>query len=119
MWNKQTVKNHTLKFCKERFLLNQIVFYFPKDFYLTEEISHQIIELSANGILDHLVSEYADHAFLNVKPVDVGPLPITFIQISGIFHVCAACLLISFFVFLVELFGHKFRKHHRNIEFIN
>lgn len=118
LWNKQSVKNYTLKFCKERFLLNQRVFYFPKDFYLIEEINHQISVLSANGILSFINSQYVDSAFLNVKSIDIGPQPLNFTQISGIFYVCGVCLLVSLAVFAVEVFKYNKFKWRNHYEFV-
>lgn len=109
LWNKQSVKNYTLKFCSERFLLNQRVFYFPKDFYLVEEINHQISVLSSNGILSYLISRYVDTDMLNVKTFDAEPLPITFNQVSGIFYVYGVCLAAAVVVFIIEKAFQKWK----------
>jgi hypothetical protein len=103
LFNMQNVKNRSLKICSERFLLNQRVFYFPKDFYLVEEFNHQISVLSANGILTKILSEFVDQSFLSVKSENAGPSPISWNQISGIFFITSIGLLISFFVFVSEI----------------
>lgn len=107
MWNKQTIKNHTLNFCKERFLLNQRVFYFPKDFYLVDEINHQIAKLSSNGILNFLISQYVDHSYLRVKDHETVPKSLKLMKLSGIFHVYAGMLMLSFIQFLAEIICNR------------
>lgn len=102
-WNKQNVKNFTLKICHQRFLLNQAVFYFPRDFFLIDEINHLISILSANGVISHLISEYADIDYLNVKQTCFDPSPISLEQISGIFFVLIVCLAVAVFCFILEL----------------
>jgi hypothetical protein len=116
-WNKQSVMNYTLKLCKQRFLLNQRVFYFPKDFYLIQEINYQISALSANGILNNIISKYVDYAFLNVKSVDFELQAISLEQISGIFYVGSVCLTISISVFFGEMFTRNL-KSRKSFEFL-
>jgi hypothetical protein len=113
LWNKQTAKNYSLKFCSERFLLNQRVFYFPKDFYLVEEFNHQISVLSANGILTKILSEFVDQSFLSVKSENAGPSPISLKQISGIFYISAVGLLFSLLVFATEVLSNHLQKLHK------
>lgn len=103
LWNKLSAKNHSLLVCKERLLLNQRVFYFPKDFYLVEEVNQQLSMIAANGILEHLLSIYIDYGFLNVKSVDHGPLPLDVESISGIFYVAGVLYLISLITFVAEI----------------
>lgn len=120
MWNKQSVKNFTNRFCPEIFLLDQRVFYFSKDFYLIEEINHQISALNSNGIMMYLNKKYVDIAFYNMKPIIFGPHPITFQQISGIFYVCGVLLVIAKIVFVAEIIGNELhRKANNNLEYIN
>lgn len=109
-WNKQTVKNYTLRTCKERFLLNQRVFYFSKDFYLVEEINYQISVLSANGILENIIKEYYDYTFLNVRQDDVSVTPLGIKQLSGILFVSIGCLMACLSVFIVEIIWNKFKQ---------
>lgn len=103
LWNQQSIKNHSLTFCKERFLLNQRVFYFPKGFFLVDEVNYQISELSANGVLNYLISKYVDYAYLNIETPKLGPRSIAFEEISGIFFVSGGLLLLSFSVFVLEV----------------
>lgn len=114
-WNKQNVRNFTFKICKERFLLNQRVFYFPRDFYLVEEINYQLSVMSANGILDHFTSEYADYNYLNIKALTSRPSPINIQQVSAIFYLWIAGLTLASLFFMAELVYHcaKKIKNHR------
>lgn len=98
-WNKQTVRNYTLKICKERFLLNQRVFYFPPDFYIVEEFNHQISLLRANGIIDRL---FSDHDYLNVKELSSEPVALNIYETSGMFYVLITGLTVSALAFAAE-----------------
>lgn len=102
-WNKQNVRNFTFRICKERFLLSQRSFFFPRDFYLIEEINYQLSLLYSSGILARQLSIYADNFFLNVKAESSEPLALNVEQISGIMNVWLACLAISTIVFAGEI----------------
>lgn len=116
LWNKLSAQNHSLLMCKERLLLNQRVFYFAKDFYLVEEVNQQLTMIASNGILEHLLSTYIDYEFLNVKSVDLGPLPLNIESISGIFYVAGALCLSSLIVFVAEIFHFYCKKQQRKVK---
>lgn len=91
-------------------MLDQRVFYYPRDFYMVDELNYQFSVLAANGILDHILSIYVDFSYMNVKSVDPGPMPLNLKSVSGIFYVASALLLLALIVFVIEIFYYRSRK---------
>lgn len=107
--NKQNVKNYTLKTCKERFILNQRVFYFQKDFYLVDEFNRLISLLGSSGVLSHVIKEYSDMTYLNIKEVPTAPNAIGLQQISAIFIISLGLLIFSFAIFVTEIVYYQLK----------
>lgn len=103
LWNQQSAQNYTLNICKERFMLNQRVFYFSKDSYLIEEMNHHLSALFSNGIVNRLISNYANVAFMSPQKIDLGPKPINLENMSGLFYVWIALLFFSILMFVTEI----------------
>lgn len=117
--NQQNYKNFTYKICKESFLPSFIVFYMRQNFYLVEEIDLFLGKMKSSGIINHYVSRHIGTASDFKQKLQFGPSQMTMNNFKGIFEICFCCLLISLFVFLVEIivdFVGKRRKF-RNMKF--
>lgn len=98
--------NSRYHICNEVFMTIPIVIYTRKNFYLIDELNEKIENLKAAGLIN----------LWNYQPIDerirfehdmTKATALRLEQLVGIFEIFGAGLLISFFVFAVELLKFK------------
>lgn len=94
--------NFKLKYLKEAFLTNQIVFYFTKNFYLLDEVNDKISQFKANGVINFWISKYIDEVSSANRNVSLSPLNMQ--QLIGIFELLLCGWLLALVAFIVEKF---------------
>lgn len=100
--NQQNYKNFTYRICKEKFITNQMVFYFRKDYFLSKAFDHKMLELHENGLINHWMSHYFDHQFSN-QQASSGPQPLNTLHLLGSFEVWIGGLIICIIAFAIEV----------------
>lgn len=89
--------------CKEYAYTVNHVFYFPKNFYLSEAFNNKLSALLASGTISHLIGKYMDMRYWKMKPAKKGPQPLTFENMEGTFILWAALCTSSLVVLTVEV----------------
>lgn len=79
-----------------------IVLYFPKNFFLIEAINNEIGFIKSSGLIDFWINKYADHRFLNYKEQKKGPQKLSLKHLSGTFVVFLTGCLASAVAFVME-----------------
>lgn len=95
-------KNFTYTLSKEHFATTPMVFYFRMDHYLVPKINEALDMMQSNGIIDFIISKYADKGTLKVKP-DGGPKVLEINRLYGAIEIYFLCTFIAFLIFLMEL----------------
>lgn len=91
------------KVCKQNIYTVNIVIYFPKNFYLVEEINRKISSLLSAGIVSHLIEKYVDMRFWEGKTESKGRQKLSLKHLEGAFVLWIIFCSISFTFFLLEL----------------
>lgn len=96
--------------CKERLVVNQLVFYLQKNHYLTEKFSEKIEWFREFGITNHILAKYVDTSFKNKRNADEKEA-MKFHELSAIFGLWFAGLMMSSLVLIFEiLYNTRLRK---------
>lgn len=101
--NQLNYKNYTFQVCKERFMANQVVFYFRKSHYLVEDVSEIIGMMLTNGMIKQIQESYYDSNLLKRLEKSKEPKVLTLKDSNGAFKVFAFGCLISITLFALEL----------------
>jgi hypothetical protein len=88
------------KILTETFITYEMVFYSTKNFYLVEKFNEKIRELKASGIIEFIMSKYLKKG--REQEADLRSC-LKLDQLNGVFKMYFYCLLISSFVFLLEI----------------
>lgn len=115
--NQQNYKNFTYTVLKEYLLDVQIVFYFPKNFYLVESMNEKMGVLKAAGLVNLWMERYIDKSYLKIKRQKTQPKIMNIQQLSGGFQILVIGLTISIFMFTLELLA-KSLKLQSSIKFL-
>jgi hypothetical protein len=104
--NQINYRNFTYRICKEKFLINRMVFYFKKDFYLVDDFNRKIRVLNENGLINFWKSKYIDEPHRLI--LSDGPTPLKIDHLIGCFEVWTGGIFLCFFVFLIECLSKHF-----------
>lgn len=85
-----------------------IAIFTRKHSYLTHNIDNEILKYLANGIFNFWVSQFVDSKYLAPQKSRKGPQKLTMDELSGGYQIFIIFLILSFFVFLLELFSTRF-----------
>lgn len=100
--NQKNYKRFVHNICKQQLLSANTVLYYPKNFYLIDEINEQIRTFSAAGLIDHWIAKHLAMRFYNVRKVGAGPSQLSVEHLSGIFNILLIGFLVSAFAFACE-----------------
>lgn len=101
--NQLNYKNHTFNVLQEYLLDVQIVFYFPKSFYLTKPIDLKIGVLKAAGLVNLWMERYIDRSYIKIKQLKTKAKIMNIQQLSGGFQILVLGLTIATVAFISEL----------------
>lgn len=102
--NSIYMKNFTFTILDEALVMNQIVFYFEKNFYLVERFNEIFSRLRASGLITYWMSKYQSKG-KSVKKTFQTSLKVK--NLVGIFEMLMFGLTLSFVFFLLELSTEK------------
>lgn len=102
--NMQHKQSFTQKVCKEYIWTDNMVMFFPKNFYLIESINKRVSGFIDSGVMSHLVGKYVDLRYWHVKASKNGPQKLKFEHLEGAFWLLLALLLVSVIVLAIEIF---------------
>lgn len=102
--NMQHKHSFTQKVCKEYIWTDNMVMFFPKNFYLIEAINDRVSKFIDSGVMSHLVGKYVDLRYWHVKAFKNGPQKLKFEHLAGAFWLLLALLLMSVNVLVIEIF---------------
>lgn len=100
-------KNFTFTILDEALVMNQIVFYFSKNFYLVDEINKILSKFRASGLITYWMSKYQNAGKAGKRKFQTS-FKIT--NLVGIFEMLIFGLTLSFLSFVVELSTECFKK---------
>lgn len=100
----QHKQSFTQKVCKEYIWTDNMVMFFPKNFYLIESINKRVSGFIDSGVMSHLVGKYVDLRYWHVKASKNGPQKLKFEHLEGAFWLLLALLLVSVIVLAIEIF---------------
>lgn len=92
---------------KESLYTNLVVFLFRKNHYITEPVDKVLGKFKAAGLIERWISEY-EKSKSSITKDDAKILTVG--ELSGIFIVFFCAIILSFFVFLIEVFAVFLRK---------
>ncbi|KAG5681327.1 hypothetical protein PVAND_010774 [Polypedilum vanderplanki] len=95
-------KESSFKICKEHFMTVNIVFYYPKNFYLREELDLQIGKIISAGLVEHWISKYDNTHYWNIQS-NQNPTVMKIDHLIGSFYIFAFGLFCATFAFFIEL----------------
>lgn len=84
-----------------------IAIFTRKHSYLTHTIDNEILKYLANGIFDVWASKFVDIKYLTPQQIGKRPQKLTMNELSGGYQIFILFLILSFFVFLLELLSTK------------
>jgi hypothetical protein len=87
----------------------QIVNYFPKNFYLVEPINDKIGILKAAGLVNLWMERYIDKSYIKIKQQKTKAKTMNIQQLFGGFQVLIIGIILSSFVFSLEILSQKFK----------
>jgi len=101
--NHENYKSFTYKVLKEHLFYMQNVFYYPKNFHLVEIFNEKIGILKSTGIIFMWIDHYIDMRFVKINHKNNEPRIINIEHLLGCFEVWLFGLVLSFFIFILEL----------------
>lgn len=101
--NKRNKNVWTHTVCKELVGTNLVVIYFSKNFYLIDAINQKLKAFATNGLLQHIIDDYVDMRYLQVKEIPKGPQTLTIDHLRGAFSVWMTCCLVCCAIFVIEV----------------
>lgn len=107
--NSLTFKEYILHICKERFTLNQFVFYLRKNHFIIEDIDEVLEKLFTSGIIQRIKHFYIDLRFMQAHVNANDHKALTFDQFLSIFQILVSGCAIAAMVFLIEVVMKFFR----------
>lgn len=103
--NQQNYKNYTFNVLKEYLIDVQIVYYFPKNYYLVEPLNEKIGICKAAGLVKFWMERYIDKSYIKIKQQKTSARILSLHQLLGGFQVLAIGLLVAILAFIVEKFS--------------
>ena len=77
-----------------------------------ESINSLLFRLKEAGLLHVWISKYVDYKYMNMREPRTGPKIMNVYELMGILEIGFLGLLLSSFVFVVELFWFKYHLCH-------
>ena len=108
--NSINYKNFTYRIANERFLTNQLVFYFQRNHFIADKFSEKIALFQQFGLVQKLTSNYVDMRFAKYQAPKKQKTALTLTNLSAVFGVWLVVLLVSILFFLLELCWHRSQK---------
>lgn len=102
-YNYLNHKNFIYIICKERFVNNQMVFYFQRNHFIADKIGETIEWLREFGITNYLIERYVDLKFLITPPIQGKTEPLKYYDLTGIFIIWLGGLIVSILVCILEI----------------
>lgn len=112
-------QNFTLLIAEEIFFMNQLVFYFPRNHFLVEKFSDEILKFQEAGLIEKIFKNYVDNRYLKPLPPEPQLRVLTLKQLSGILGVWTFGLFFSVSTFVFEHIVSKLKKKRKNQKFGN
>jgi hypothetical protein len=114
MRNKNTSRHHGffLNVCNQPLITVNVVIFIKKNLWLQTAINDVIDELENSGIIQKIISDYAQQKYLKMVEFESPCTRLNVEHLSSIFRIWLIGIGISFPVFLVENFiRHLVKKH--------
>lgn len=113
-YNNKVIENHgnpgmIFRSLKEKIFGGFHTIFLRKQSCLKNNFEEQMLALSSNGLILHIIRKYLDRLYLNAE-MDIAPRALTLHQIMGVFIVCGILYLIAFIVFIAEVIIHRIKR---------
>lgn len=113
-WNKKISSGKFFNTIKEKLSAINLVLYLHRTSCLTPELSRNILNFNANGLLQIFKQHFIDKAYLKPKLIDNEPKKLTLSNLSGVFYVilighilATICFLLELIVYLIIVFRER------------
>lgn len=101
--NKMSSKENRNRICKDVFMTISIVIFTKKDFYLLDELNHQIGMFQASGLIDFWHNQDINRGIVDENDSKI-PTVLTLRQMMSSFQILLIGLFVSLVVHIIELF---------------
>lgn len=108
--NEKNHEHFVHKICKQQLLTVNTVFYFPKNFFLVDEINQKTSAFVTTGIMDFWISQNLQMRFYKISTVEAGIKTLSMDHLLGCFYLLLICLFAAVLVFMCELLRFKIVK---------
>lgn len=102
--NQKNSKKFVHKICHEPMRTDNIVMYFPKNFFLVGAINEKLSALTSSGIIEYFIQNFTK---FNTKPIESGPKELNLRHLEGIFKILLIGCATSTLILLLENFHAK------------
>lgn len=100
MFKNMNNKNYTLRVLREPLFSLPVAMFFPKNHFLTNEVSSVVSVLHSAGLIDHWIGNYARE--MSKTSAVMGPKVLQIDQLAGGIYIYLGGCLIGTIIFLVE-----------------
>lgn len=101
--NQMSSKENRNRICKDVFMTISIVIFTKKDFYLLDELNHQIGMFQASGLIDFWHNQDINRGIVDENDSKI-PTVLTLRQMMCSFQILLIGLFVSLVVHVIELF---------------
>lgn len=105
--NQQNYKDFTFRVLEEYLFDIQVVFYFPKNFYLVESIDAKIGILKAAGLVNLWMERYIDKSYIKISDGKTMAKTMSIQQLFGGFEVLIIGLSLAILIFCLEILSKR------------
>lgn len=99
------------KTCVENLVMQNLVLYFRKNFFLVESINDKINVFLQSGLVSYWIRTHMESR--NFQNSNHGPKSLSLSHLSGIFNIYLICSLIACLVWLLEVSIYRIEKYSR------
>lgn len=109
--NQKNYKKFVHKVCNEPMMTDNIVMYFPKNFYLIDAINKKLTAFKSSGLIQFWIRKFANERFFNFKQTKQGRRALSLDHLFGVFNILFIGNVAALTIFLFELFIAKAKVH--------
>jgi hypothetical protein len=109
--NQKNHKTFVHKICNEPMRTDNIVMYFPKNFYLIDSINKKLSAFQSSGLVEFWIKKFMDQRFFKYKQMKQGPRRLNINHLTGVFNILFIGNTISMTIFVLELVFSKFTRN--------
>jgi hypothetical protein len=115
--NRVTKEKLFHQLCKQTMKTENVVLYFPKNFYLIDAINEKIGIFKASGLMDYWIDNFVEKRFLHFNMSNNGPKQLNLDHFYGVFCIFLTGCSTAIFVFIMEILIIFVKNKKQNLTF--